>query len=382
MALELRYTQEQVERQRAVQQFAETEVSKFVPDMELKDEFPRSLIAKMAQFGLMGIPVPKQWGGAGADFISYIVAINELSKVSAAVGVILSVHTSVGTFPILQYGSQEQISKYVRRLAAGESLGAFALTEPNAGSDASSIRTTAVLDGEHYILNGTKLFITNAGAANIYVTFAVTDPAKGPRGITAFIIESDAEGLTIGRKEKKMGLHGSNTCELIFDQLKVPVSQRLGEEGKGFTIAKGSLDGGRIGIGAQALGIAQAALQVLDSHFNPRVAGKVKLLDKLQHQHAKLAELTAQVEAARLLVYRAAYLRQQGLPCTMEASTAKMFASDTAVAVTGAAVQMLGTEGCTKALSVERLFRDAKVTQIYEGTNEIHRIVISGQLLK
>ena len=382
MALELRYTQEQIERQRAVQQFAETEVAKFVPDMELKDEFPRSLIAKMAQFGLMGIPVPKQWGGAGADFISYIIAINEISKVSAAVGVILSVHTSVGTFPILQYGSQEQISKYVRRLAAGDCLGAFALTEPNAGSDASSIRTTAVLDGEHYILNGTKLFITNAGAANIYVTFAATDPAKGPRGITAFIIESDAKGLTIGRKEKKMGLHGSNTCELIFDQLKVPVSQRLGEEGKGFTIAKGSLDGGRIGIGAQALGIAQAALQVLDNYFNPIVAGKIKLRDKLQHQHAKLAELTAQVEAARLLVYRAAYLRQQGLPCTMEASTAKMFASDTAVAVTGAAVQMLGTEGCTKALSVERLFRDAKVTQIYEGTNEIHRIVISGQLLK
>lgn len=382
MALELRFTQEQVELQRAVQQFAETVIAKAVADMELKEEFPHSLIVKMAKLGLMGIPIPKQWGGAGEDFIAYILAVNEISKVSAAVGVILSVHTSVCTFPILQYGSQEQISKYVRRLAAGESLGAFALTEPHAGSDASSIRTTAVLDGDHYILNGTKVFITNAGAANTYITFAVTDSAKGSRGITAFIIDSDAEGLTIGRKEKKMGLHGSNTCELIFEQLMVPVSQRLGEEGKGFTIAKGSLDGGRIGIGAQALGISQAALQVLDNYFNPSVTGNVKPHGKLQHQHARLADLTAQVEAARLLVYRAAYLRQYGLPCTKEASTAKMFASDTAVAVTGAAVQMLGTEGCTKALTVERLFRDAKVTQIYEGTNEIHRIVISGQLLK
>jgi alkylation response protein AidB-like acyl-CoA dehydrogenase len=350
--------------------------------MEQNDEFPSSLIRKMATAGLMGIPIPKQWSGAGADFISYIIAINEIAKVSAAVGVILSVHTSVGTFPIYQYGTQEQVEKYVRSLAAGDSLGAFALTEPHAGSDASSIRTSAIRDGDHYILNGTKLFITNAGAADVYVTFAVTDSSKGARGITAFIIESNAPGLTVGKKEKKMGLHGSNTCELIFDQLKVPISQRLGEEGKGFAIAKGSLDGGRIGIGAQALGIAQAALEVLNRRFNPYVTGEAKPFDKLQHRHARLADLSAQVEAARLLVFHAAYLRQEGLPCTKEASIAKMFASDTAVAVTSAAVQMLGTEGCMKEQSVERFFRDAKVTQIYEGTNEIHRIVISSQLLK
>ncbi|WP_053376091.1 acyl-CoA dehydrogenase family protein [Paenibacillus sp. FJAT-27812] len=380
--MEVRYTQEQAELRRAVQQFAETEIAPAVPIMEQSDKFPGSLIRKMAAAGLMGIPIPKQWSGAGADFVSYIIAINEIAKVSAAVGVILSVHTSVGTFPIYQYGTQEQVEKYVRSLAAGNSLGAFALTEPHAGSDASSIRTSAVRDGDHYILNGTKLFITNAGAADVYVTFAVTDSSKGARGITAFIIESDAPGLTVGKKEKKMGLHGSNTCELIFDQLKVPVSQRLGEEGNGFAIAKGSLDGGRIGIGAQALGIAQAALEVLNRRFNPYVTGEAKPFDKLQNRHARLADLTAQVEAARLLVYHAAYLRQEGLPCTKNASIAKMFASDTAVAVTSAAVQMLGAEGCMKEQSVERFFRDAKVTQIYEGTNEIHRIVISSQLLK
>lgn len=381
--MELRFTQKQEELQRAVRHFAETEIAKVVPMMEQNDEFPSLLLAKMAQRGLMGIPIPKLWGGAGADFISYIAAINEISKVSATIGVILSVHTSVGTFPILQYGTQEQMAKYVSRLASGESLGAFALTEPHAGSDASSIRTSAVRVGDHYILNGTKVFITNAGAADTYVTFAVTDSSKGSRGITAFIIERDSHGLTIGRKEKKMGLHGSNTCELIFDQMKVPITQQLGEEGKGFAIAKGTLDGGRIGIGAQALGIAQAALEVLKNRFHPYIEGTAMRHGKPPlHLHAKLADLAAQVEAARLLVYHAAYLRQQGLTCTKEASIAKMFASDTAVTVTGAAVHMLGAAGCTKELSAERLFRDAKVTQIYEGTNEIHRIVISNQLLK
>ncbi|MDQ8733596.1 acyl-CoA dehydrogenase family protein [Paenibacillus sp. LHD-38] len=379
--MELRYTREQEELRRAVRHFAEQEIAPVVSNMEQQDEFPYSLISKMALKGFMGIPIPKQWNGAGADFISYILAINEVSKISAAVGVILSVHTSVGTFPILQYGSAEQISKYVPKLASGESLGAFALTEPNAGSDAAAIRTSALYDGEHYILNGTKLFITNADAANTYITFAVTDSAKGSHGITAFIIERDTPGFKIGRREKKMGLHGSNTCELIFDQLKVPVTQRLGVEGKGFSIAKGTLDGGRIGIGAQALGIAEAALQEMDGLY-PSVKKTGKRPKLLQHKHIRLAEMTAQVEAAKMLVYRAAYLRQNGLPCTKEASAAKMFASDTAVKVTNAAIELFGMEGCLKESNMERLFRDAKATQIYEGTNEIHRIVISGQLLK
>jgi len=380
--MELRLSQEQKEVQRAVRHFAETDIADVVPIMEQDDQFPSSLIAKLAHLGFMGIPIPKQWGGAGSDFLSYIVAVNEISKISAAVGVILSVHTSVCTLPILQYGTQEQVSKYVPKLASGDSLGAFALTEPYAGSDASAIRTSAVFDGKYYTLNGSKVFITNAGAASIYVAFAVTDPSKGPYGITAFIIESEAKGLTIGRKEKKLGLRGSNTCELIFDQLKIPVSQRLGEEGKGFAIAKGSLDGGRIGISAQALGIAQAALKVLNERFKPAIAGGLKTGQKPEHQLVKLADMTARVEAAKLLVYRAAYLHQEGLACTKEASMAKMFASDTAVAVTSAAVQMLGIAGALKGSTVERLFRDAKATQIYEGTNEIHRIVISSKILK
>ncbi|MEV5028067.1 acyl-CoA dehydrogenase family protein [Paenibacillus sp. LPE1-1-1.1] len=380
--MELRFTREQEELRRAVQHFAEQEIAPVVSSMEQRDEFPYSLISKMAQKGFMGIPIPKHWNGAGADFISYILAVNEVSKISAAAGVILSVHTSVGTFPILQYGSSEQLSKYIPKLASGESLGAFALTEPNAGSDAAAIRTAAVFDGEQYIMNGTKLFITNGGAADTYITFAVTDSSKGSHGITAFIIERDMPGFTIGRKEKKMGLHGSNTCELIFDQLKVPVAQRLGAEGKGFSIAKGSLDGGRIGIGAQALGIAEAAIREMDNRFLSSHKKNGRRLVQLQHKHIRLAELTAQVEAAKMLVYRAAYLRQNGLACTKEASAAKMFASDTAVKVTNAAIQLFGVEGCLKESGIERLFRDAKATQIYEGTNEIHRIVIGGQLLR
>lgn len=378
--MELRYTKEQEEMRIAVRQFAETEIAPIVPSMEREYSFPHQLVRRMAELGLMGIPIPREWGGAGKDFISYIVAINEISKVSAAVGVILSVHTSVCTFPILFYGTDDQRKSYVQKLAAGEKLGAFALTEPHAGSDAASIRTTAVRQGDHYLLNGSKVFITNAGAADVYVTFAVTDRAQGAGGITAFLVNGDAEGLQIGKSERKMGLHGSNTCELVYEELIIPAKQRLGPEGEGFRIAMGSLDGGRIGIGAQALGIAQAALELLYKRLNPRQLSTAIRQQKLYD--AELAELTAQVEAARLLVYRAASLRQLGLPCTKEASTAKMFASDTAVEVSGAAVRLLGMDGCRVELIAERLFRDAKVTQIYEGTNEIHRIVISSQLLK
>jgi alkylation response protein AidB-like acyl-CoA dehydrogenase len=376
--LELHFTKAQEGLQEAVRHFAEEEIAPIVPQMEQNDEFPKALVRKMAQYGLMGIPIPKEWGGSGADFISYIIAIHEISKVSAAAGVILSVHTSVATLPILHYGSDEQRMKYVRKLASGEWLGAFALTEPSAGSDAASIRTSAVRDGDHYLLNGSKVFITNAGAADLYVVFAVTDPDKGSRGISAFILESNMPGFRIGRKEKKMGLHGSNTCELIFEEVKVPARQRLGEEGEGFTIAKGSLDGGRIGIGAQALGIAEAALGLASERLAPR---GVNSGSKLRPVHYQLADLSVQVEAARLLVYRAAYLRQEGQRCTKEASMAKMFASDSAVTVAGEVVRMLGAAGCTKDLPAERLFRDAKVTQIYEGTNEIHRIVIGNHLL-
>jgi len=374
--MELRLNDRQAAVQKAVRRFAVKEIGPAVERMEAYDEFPEALVSKMAGKRLMGIPVSKEWGGSGEDFISYIAAINEISRVSAAVGVIVSVHTSVATLPILQYGSDAQRSKYVSRLASGEWLGAFALTEPQAGSDAGSIRTSAVRNGDGYRLNGSKMFITNAGAANVYVVFAVTDPAKGAKGITAFIVENKTPGFRIGKKEKKMGLHGSNTCELLFDNMFIPENQRLGEEGQGFDIAKGSLDGGRIGIGAQALGIAEAALQTAKRHLRPhRTAVRPTTL------HAQLAEMTAEAEAARLLVYRAAGMRQEGEPCTAEASMAKMFASDAAVKIAGEAVRLLGPDGCSKELAAERYFRDAKVTQIYEGTNEIHRIVIGNQLL-
>jgi alkylation response protein AidB-like acyl-CoA dehydrogenase len=382
--MELRYTNEQEQWQQAIRHFAQTDIAPIVSTMERTDEFPLELVRSMGRRGFLGIPIPQHLGGLGLDFISYIMAIHEISKVSAAVGVILSVHTSVGTLPIVQYGTDEQIAKYVSRLASGEWLGAFALTEPHAGSDAASIRTSAVRQGDDYVVNGSKLFISNAGAADTYLTFAVTNPAaKGAKGISAFLMEKNMPGFKIGTKEKKMGLHGSNTCELIFDEMKVPVSQRLGEEGEGFTIAKGSLDGGRIGIAAQALGIAQASLEAAISRLVPRgAAGLIQSDTRLRPVHMRLAELTAQTEAARLLVYRAAWLRQEGMACTKEASMAKMIASDTAAAVTGEVIRLLGPEGCSKELPLERLFRDAKVTQIYEGTNEIHRIVIGNQLLK
>jgi acyl-CoA dehydrogenase len=380
--MELRFTKEQEELQRAVRHFAEQEVASSVSDMECRDDFPYELIRKMAANNYMGIPIPKRWGGRGLDFISYIIAIHEISRVSAAAGVILSVHTSVATMPIVTFGTDEQRADFVTELASGKKLGAFALTEATAGSDAASIRSRAVRDSDGYILDGTKLFITNSGAAEIYVTFAVTDPAQGARGITAFIVDSAMPGFRIGRKEKKMGLHGSNTCEIVFERMKVPAQRRLGAEGEGFTIAKGSLDGGRIGIAAQSLGIAQAALELIKSYYpDYRFVSGTSYSGPLTI-HDKLDEMSVRVEAARLLVYHAAYLRQEGLPCTREASMAKMFASDTAVAISGETIRLLGLEGCLKERAAERYFRDAKVTQIYEGTNEIHRIVISNHLLK
>lgn len=375
--MEFRLTKEQEELQLAVRQFAEAEVVPAAARMEKEERFPNELVAIMAARGWLGIPVETRWGGMGGDFISYIVAIHELSKASAALGVILSVHSSVCTLPILKYGTDEQRERYVSKLAKGEWLGAFALTEQQAGSDAASIRTVAEKDGGQYVLNGAKLFITNAGAADVYLAFAVSDKEKKAKGVTAFLVEKDSPGLQVGLKERKMGLHGSNTCELIFDGLRLSESQVLGKEGEGFAIAMGSLDGGRIGIAAQALGIAEAALMLVEKRLLLRTSRSA-----LTPQLAEAADLTAMVEAARLLVYRAAWLRQEGAACTKEASMAKLYASDTAVHIAGAAVRLLGLEGCSETATAERLFRDAKVTQIYEGTNEIHRIVISGQLLR
>lgn len=363
-----------------VRDFARNEIAPFIPVMEETEQFPRHIVKKMGETGLMGIPVPERWGGAGADFISYILAIHEISKVSATLGVILSVHTSVGTNPILYFGNEEQKRKYLPKLASGEYLAAFALTEPNAGSDASKIRTTAVRQGDHYIFNGNKVFITNGGEADVYITFAVTDPAAGTKGISAFIVEKDTPGFTVGKKEKKMGLHGSNTAELIFDNARVPAENLLGEAGEGFTIAMANLNAGRIGIAAQALGIAEAALELASEYAKERKQFG-QPIGKQQAVAFKLADMATMAEAARLLVYRAAYLRSQGIPCGKEAAIAKRFASDTAMKAATEAVQIFGGYGYTREYPVERLFRDAKITQIYEGTNEIQQIVIAKYLL-
>ncbi|QHW31308.1 acyl-CoA dehydrogenase [Paenibacillus rhizovicinus] len=418
--MKFRFTEEQEALRERVRGFAETEVAQAVKAMEETDAFPRELVAKMGRQGLLGLPISTAWGGSGCDMVSYMLAIEEISRVSAAAGVILAVHTSVGTLPIVYHGTEEQRNRCLPLLASGSWLGAFALTEPHAGSDASTIRTAAVRRGDDYFLTGTKVFITNAGEAAQYVLFAVVQeeassletgeeqdggsgaekaelrkadvdagakrtggsggsPARAQArsgGITAFLVAADTPGFAVGRKETKMGLRGSNTCELILEEARVPASQRLGGEGQGFRIAKSALNGGRIGIGAQALGIARAALALAER--------ELPLVPRRQRARAaaELLDLAAGTEAAALLVYRAAELLQRGRSCTKEASMAKMFASDTAVRVATRALQWCGPEALTEEHPGERLFRDAKVTQIYEGTNEIHRIVISGELLK
>jgi acyl-CoA dehydrogenase len=376
----LRFTEEQEMMRKMVRDFAQAEIEPIVEKMDETDEFPREVIDKMAELGLMGIPIPEKYGGVEMDFTSYIIAIHELSKVSATVGVILSVHTSVGTNPILFFGTEEQKKKYIPKLASGEFLGAFALTEPSAGSDAGSLRTRAVKQGDKYILNGSKIFITNGGEADTYIVFARTNPEeKGSKGVSAFIVEKDTPGMTVGKKEKKMGLNGSNTVELIFDNAEVPAENLLGEEHKGFKIAMANLNAGRIGIGAQALGIAEAALEAATAYAKDR-----KQFGKpIAHQQGigfKLADMATEVEAAKLLIYRAADLKTRGLDCAKEASMAKLFASTVATKVTTEAIQVFGGYGYTKDYPVERYFRDAKITEIYEGTSEIQKLVLSKHL--
>jgi alkylation response protein AidB-like acyl-CoA dehydrogenase len=376
--MDLRFTEEQEMMRKMIRDFAESEINPFVERMEA-GEFPRPILKKMGELGLMGIPVPEEYGGAGMDFMSYIIAIHEISKVSATMGVILSVHTSVGTNPILYFGSEEQKQKYIPKLASGDYLGAFALTEAGAGSDAASLKTRAVKNGDSYVLNGSKVFITNGGEADTYIVFAKTNPDAGSKGVSAFIVEKDTPGFHIGKDEHKMGLHGSRTVELTFEDALVPAANLLGEEGQGFRVALANLDIGRIGIAAQALGIAEGALD-----HSVRYAKERKQFGKpiIDHQGIgfKLADMATNVEAAKLLTYRAAFLRMKNQPCGIEASIAKLFASKTAVEVSTEAIQVFGGYGYTKEYPVERYFRDAKICEIYEGTSEIQRIVISKYL--
>ncbi|MFD2044393.1 acyl-CoA dehydrogenase [Ornithinibacillus salinisoli] len=379
--MNLLFSEEQEMMRKMVRDFAQNEVLKEIPRMESEDRFPKEILQQMGELGLMGIPIPEKYNGAGMDYTSYIIAIQELSKVSATLGVILSVHTSVGTNPILYFGTEEQKSNYVSKLATGEYLGAFAVTEPGAGSDVRSMKTTAKKDGDHYILNGSKLFITNGGYADTYVTFARTGDENQPECISAFIIDKDTPGLAIGKKEKKMGLHGSSTVQLSFDQCKVPKEQLLGNEGEGFKIAMANLNVGRIGIAAQSLGIAEAALDAAAAYAKERQQFG-KPIAHNQGISFKLADMATEVEAAKLLVYQAASLVQNNIPCGKEASMAKMYASKTAMKTAIEAVQIFGGYGYTEDYPVERFFRDAKITEIYEGTNEIQHMVIAKHLLK
>ncbi|PLR96594.1 acyl-CoA dehydrogenase [Bacillus sp. T33-2] len=376
--MNLRFTEEQQMMQKMVRDFARTEIAPFVENME-NGEFPAGILKKMGELGLMGIPIPEKYGGSEMDFISYIIAIHEISKVSATVGVILSVHTSVATNPILYFGTEDQKQKYVPKLAKGEFLGAFCLTEPGSGSDAGSLKTRAVKNGGSYTINGSKVFITNGGEADVYIVFASTDPSAGTKGISAFIVEKNTPGLVIGKDEHKMGLIGSRTVQLTFDNAIVPAGNLLGEEGQGFKIALANLEAGRIGIAAQALGIAEAALEAATTYAGQRHQFGKPIVAQ-QGIAFKLADMATAAEASRLLIYRAAALRMRGLACRKEASMAKLFASKTAVDVATEAIQVFGGYGYTKDYPVERYFRDAKVTEIYEGTSEIQRIVISNQL--
>jgi acyl-CoA dehydrogenase len=378
--MEFKFTEEHEMMRKMVSAFAEKEITPHIEAMET-GVFPKTVLQKMGELGLMGIPISEEYGGAGMDFMSYIIAINEISKVSPTLGVILSVHTSVGTNPIVYFGTEEQKRKYVPKLAAGKNLGAFCLTEQSSGSDAASLKSKAVAvkEGGEYRINGSKVFITNGGEADVFIVFASTDPLKGSKGISAFIVEKGTPGLIIGKDERKMGLHGSSTVQVTFEDMKVPTANLLGKEGEGFKIAMANLDAGRIGIAAQALGIAEGAMEHAVQYAKSREQFG-KTIAEQQGIGFKLAEMATSIEASRLLVYRAAYLRSQGLNCGKEAAMAKLFASRTAVDVAIEAVQVFGGYGYTTEYPVERYFRDAKVTEIYEGTSEIQRMVISKNL--
>ncbi|PLS18368.1 acyl-CoA dehydrogenase [Bacillus sp. M6-12] len=376
--MNLLFNEEQNMMRKMVRDFARSEIAPFIEKME-EGIFPTAILKKMGELGLMGIPVPEQYGGSEMDYMSYIIAIHEISKVSPTIGVILSVHTSVGTNPILYFGTGEQKQKYVPKLASGEYLGAFCLTETSAGSDAGGLKSRAVKEGDFYRINGSKVFITNGGEADVYIVFASTNPDAGSKGISAFIVEKGTPGLVFGKDEHKMGLLGSRTLQLTFEDMMVPSENLLGGEGDGFKVAMANLNAGRIGIAAQSLGIAEGAYEHAVQYAKERRQFG-KPIASQQGIGFKLADMATAIEASRLLVYQAAYLRSQGIDCKKEASMAKLFASRTAVEVTTEAIQVFGGYGYTKEYPVERYFRDAKVTEIYEGTSEIQRIVISKQL--
>ncbi|MFC5589195.1 acyl-CoA dehydrogenase [Sporosarcina soli] len=364
-----------------VRDFAENEVAPTAAERDEEEHFDMGLFNQMAELGLTGIPWPEEYGGIGSDYLAYCIAVEELSRVDASIGVTLSAHTSLAGWPVFKFGTEEQKQNYLRPMAEGTKIGAYGLTEPGSGSDAGGMRTTAKLDGDDYILNGSKIFITNGGIADIYIVFAVTDPDSKHKGTTAFIVEKDFPGFSVGKKEKKLGIRSSPTTEIMFDNCRVPKENRLGDEGQGFIIAMKTLDGGRNGIAAQAVGIAQGALDAAADYAKERVQFG-KPIAANQGIGFKLADMATATEASRLLTYQAAWLESNDLPYGKESAMAKLMAGDTAMKVTTEAVQVFGGYGYTKDYPVERFMRDAKITQIYEGTQEIQRLVISRMLTK
>ncbi len=363
-----------------VRDFAEKEIEPVAAELDEKEEYPHDILKKMAKLGLLGILIPTEYGGAGLDTISYAIVIEEISKKCASTGVITSVHNSLVSDPIMKYGTEEQKKKYLPLLAKGEHIGAFSGTEANAGTDLGAMETTAVLDGDHYVINGSKMFITSGSEAGIHIVFAVTDKPAGYKGISAFIVESDTEGFEVGSIFEKMGIHASLTSELIFEDMRVPKENLLGEEGQGFKIALGTLDGGRIGIAAQAVGIAQRALEESIEYSQQRQQFG-RPISKFQAIQWKIADMAISVEASRLLLHKAAFAKDQGGRFSKEAAMAKLFASEAAVKAALEGVQIHGGYGYTKEYTIERLFRDAKITEIYEGTSEAQRMVIAKSLL-
>lgn len=379
--MEFKLSEEHEMIRKMVRDFALNEVAPTAASRDEDETFDMDIFHKMAELGLTGIPWPEEYGGIGSDYLAYVIAIEELSRVCASTAVVLSAHTSLAGWPLYKYGNEEQKQKYLRPLAEGSKVGAYCLTEAGSGSDAGGMKTTAKLDGNHYVLNGSKIFITNGGIADTYIVFAVTDPDSKHKGTSAFIVESSFEGFSVGKKEKKMGIRSSPTTEVILENCRVPKENLLGEEGQGFIIAMKTLDGGRNGIAAQAVGIAQGALDAAVEYSKERVQfGKPIVAN--QGVSFKLADMATSTEASRLLTYQAAWLESHDLPYGKASAMAKLMAGDTAMKVTTEAVQVFGGYGYTKDYPVERYMRDAKITQIYEGTQEIQRLVISRMLTK
>ena len=374
--MDFHLTREQEMVRKMYREFAETEVKPLAEELDEEERFPMETVEKMAKLGMMGIYFPKKYGGAGGDVLSYAMCVEELAKVCGTTAVVVSAHTSLCCAPIFEHGTEEQKMKYLPDLLSGKKIGAFGLTEPNAGTDASGQQTTAVLDesGENYILNGSKCFITNGNVASTFVVFAMTDPKLGNHGISAFIVEKDFPGFSVGKHEKKMGIRGSSTCDLIFEDCIVPKANLLGKEGQGFKIAMMTLDGGRIGIASQALGLGEGAVNEAIKYTQERVQFKKRL------SQFQLADMHTRMQAAQFLVYSAAMKKQNHEPYSMDAAMAKLFAAEAASDVTRRAVQLFGGYGYTREYPVERMMRDAKITEIYEGTSEVQRMVIANHL--